>query len=804
MPLSHLSDLSLPTNWRNMEIQGVQVQNYIYHFLKNISLNYSFNGKNVLFLYGAADLDNARVIEKFGAKNVWFMSYDLEFQKLENENITLLNLSDIDHLKKIDDKSIDLIIGLEVLEHIYYIRGFIDEVKRILKDGGSAILQGFPVWTSKFGHHLWVEDKFIFNNYTNPLEPWEHLTFKNAQDAIDAMVNKGYTKEDGKLVADWIFGEEEINCLSPSEMFVDVTKIPYDAEKFGHKINKNGTVETYKTDDFSYNFKRIMTDEKPNKYFEQALSKYSEEDLKTEECVLTISKKRACQAKEEIEFPELPYFRRVVFEQFFKKYSLKDANVLNISYYDNNFYSKLLKKHGAKAVTGVSPMLKNEKIEEIEGIENVCRKFEDFDGEIEKFDIIIGFDVIQNINDFEKFCIKLNRYSNLATGIHIDGYTPYTSACGHSFCSKNHNFFDETNPLDHWEHLSLKTEEDFRNALKRHNIADEEIEEIIFRYFKDEPILKMTPTEIEEELSKNLTVDVRRIYRYYPENEHYKKALEGYNEDDLNVERLIITSDIPNLLWLDELNLDKNYELNVSDINLKYKLPDKRVLSISPQYCNYAITEGLEALRAKEIVSLGAYYSGYELRCGTNVKCTNQKWQDIENLRGKFDIIYGIEVLEHVKDLKKFFETLKNLVADNGVICLQGRPLWTSDEGHNCTAELDSGFLQTGEEKMKISPWQHLAFENQSDLKNSLSDKGFSENDADKIADFIFNSDEINRLSFSKILDILNEVDGLFYGTKKVLDYSDENEFYEIASKKYTHEELRTKELSLSIRKKMQ
>ena len=150
---------------------------------------------------------------------------------------------------------------------------------------------------------------------------------------------------------------------------------------------------------------------------------------------------------------------------------------------------------------------------------------------------------------------------------------------------------------------------------------------------------------------------------------------------------------------------------------------------------------------------------------------------------------------------EKFFENLKNLVVDNGIINLQGRPLWTSDDGHNCTAELESGFLQTGEENMKISPWQHLAFENQSDLKNSLLLKGFNENDAEKIADFIFNSDEINRLSFSQILDILNEVDGLFYGSKKVLDYSEENEFYEIASKKYTHEELRTKELNLSIRK---
>lgn len=784
-----------------MEIQGVQISNYIYHFLKNISQNYSFNGKNILFLYSTCNLDNARVLLKFGAKHVYFMSYDLEYKTLENENITLLSLHDIGQLKNLEDGSIDLVIGLEILEHLYYIRGFTDEIRRLLSDGGSAVLHGFPIWTSKFGHHLWIEDKFLFNRDSNPLQPWEHLSFETPQDAITAMISKGYTEQDGKLVADWIFGGEEINRFSPSEIFVDVTKIPYDAEKFGHKINKNGTVDIYQAEDFSYNFKRIMSKDAPNEYFEKALSKYTEEDLKTEECFLTVTKRVPCSSENADEYPELPYFRRVVFEQFFQKYNLKNANVLNICFYDNNEISQILKKHGAKTVTGVSPMLTHEKFEETDGIVNINERFETLNYETGKFDIIIGFDVIQNIKNFDKFCGNLARYSNLSTGVHIDGYAPYTSACGHSFCSKNHKFFDETNPLDYWEHLSLETEQDFRDALKRHNVSDEEIEEIIFRFFKDDPVFKMSPSEIEKEISKNFTLDVRKIYKYYPQNDFYKRALAKYSEDDLDVERVIITSDIQSLLWLNDLNLNKHYELNVSDVNLKYKLPGKRVLSISPQYCNFAITEGLEALRAKEVVSLGAYHSGYEIRGGVNVKRVNQSWKEIENLRGKFDVIYGIEVLEHIKDLKQFFETLKNLIVDNGVINLQGRPLWTSDEGHNCTADLESGFLKTGIEDLKISPWQHLAYENQEDLKNALLKKNFSENDATKIADFIFNSDEINRLSFSQILNALNEVDGISYGTRKVLDYSEENEFYETASKKYTHEELRTKELSLAIRK---
>ena len=83
-----------------------------------------------------------------------------------------------------------------------------------------------------------------------------------------------------------------------------------------------------------------------------------------------------------------------------------------------------------------------------------------------------------------------------------------------------------------------------------------------------------------------------------------------------------------------------------------------------------------------------------------------------------------------------------------------------------------------------------------------MLERGFTENDAEKASEFIINSKEINRKSYAEFLDILGEFDDLQYGVKKILQEADENEFYKIASKKYTHEELRTIELKLIIRKK--
>lgn len=791
-----------------MNFNGVQIQDYVYRFLKEVSSNYSFEGKNILFLFPNSDINNARALLKLGAKHVSFASYDFEYQNSVEEGISLLNIEQPNQIKFIEDESVDIVVGLEVLQHLLDMRSFFAEFKRVLKKGGAALLHGYPMWTSPLGHNLWIEDKFYFNDEKyNPLQPWEHLTLKNTEDVKISLKENGYQEEDGDIVANWLFKGMEINRFSPCEIFECATDTIYADEKYAHKSNEINSFDIYQTKDFSYFMKRTFTKFSVNSFFDEALSKYSKEDLMTEECLLTMTKNHTntefLNDKNLCEFPELPYFRRVVFEEFFKKYNLLGANVLNLSFYDNNFFSKVLKQHGAKSVIGVSPRLDVEEVEEIEGIENHSVNFEKIDIDENKFDIIFGLDIIPNIQNISKFCKQLKKYSNLSTGVHLDGYMPYTSACGHVVCTDKYKFFNETNLFDYWEHLSIKDGKDLIDSLKRHNVAESDYEGIIYEFFGYNSILKMSPSEIEENISQMFPYDVRRIYKYYPKNDYYKKALEKYSEDDLNVERLIITSDIAHLLWLDDLNMDKHYELNVSDINLKYKLPGKRVLNLSPNYCNASISDGFLSLRATEVVSLGYYFSGYEPQCLKGAKLVNQSLEDVSELCGKFDVIYGVEVLEHIKDMKNFIANLKNLVADRGVICMQGRPLWTSDDGHNYPWYVDGKALETGEEDGKISPWQHLAFDNKEDLKKSLLDKCFREEIAENIAEYVFNSDEVNRLSYAEILDILNGFDDICYGTKKVLDYSTENEFYAIASKRYTHEELRTKELNLAIRKKL-
>ena len=142
--------------------------NYVNHFFFQMNNLYTFEGKNVMFIFLDSNINNAFLIKQMGAKHVYFVNPSYTFENLKNDDISLIGL-DKNFLKLIPDKTIDLIIGIEILEHINDLKTFFEEIKRVLKENGNVELHGRPMWTSYNGHHLWIKDKFVFYDDTNPL-----------------------------------------------------------------------------------------------------------------------------------------------------------------------------------------------------------------------------------------------------------------------------------------------------------------------------------------------------------------------------------------------------------------------------------------------------------------------------------------------------------------------------------------------------------------------------------------------------------------------------------------------------------
>ncbi|MGN0005659.1 MAG: methyltransferase domain-containing protein [Candidatus Gastranaerophilaceae bacterium] len=784
-----------------MDFKELNILSYVFQLFKEWDSLYGLKDKTVFLSAYQSSLDIPKAILKMGAAKVIF--YNPEDINSDDEKIICFNIKK-EEINLLEDKSVDLILGYEMLEHINNLDNFFYHVKRILKDNGKVEIQGTPMYTCHFGHHLWIKDKFIFYEKSNPFEPWEHLMYNTKEEVEEALEKKHISKEDSRLISEWIYNKNEVSRHTPSEIIS--AAIGQNAEDISSSKTDffASSIEHFQINGWKYSAKRHFEKISKNEFYNLAKEKYTEADLKTAK--LTIKMSREDSNNEETtfvkkEFPVLDSSISDIITPFNKLHDCKNLNVLNLSYYQNDKISQTFSALGANIVYGVS---KNAtKFDENNPDVIIYQTaFENFENPQNiKFDIVFGLDTINNIEDIKSFTSKLKEVVKYNTAFYLSGYKPYTSAEGHLICYDKYNTFQGCNPLKFWQHLTCKNENELYNALLENNVNENISKNICEIQKSKNAATKLSPTELTEMFQSVTNLHLKRIYKYYPKNNFYNEALKEYSEEDLNTDRIIITSDKPEYQQFENINIDYYFKESLFDINAKYKFLNKKILNITP-YVNGILTEAIVALGAKEVVSLAPYYSGFELNSEKNVRCVNQDFEDLSNIDENFDIIYGLDVLEHVKDLRKFFANVIRLIDKNGVICLTGSPLWPSDNGHNFTLPLDCDTLKTGSGYKKIDYWEHLAYNSQTELKNKMINKGFSEKDAETVSDFIFNSNSINRKSFAEILNILNEFENITYGSRKILDFAEENEFYKIASEKYTHEELRTKELKLFVRKK--
>lgn len=788
-----------------MSSEELNVQDYVMSFLNEMNFLYDFKDKTVMFMFYQPDIDNAKAVKSLGARKVYYVNPD-EITVSDDEDIICLN-SQPESFPDVENGSVDLIIGLEILEHINNLKQFFGELKRILASDGNIELQGNPMWTSHFGHHLWIEDKFIFYDETNPFEPWEHLVYKTKDEYYTALKDKGISPEDSREIISWIYNDKEISRHTPTEIIEAASGIKNEPCKELNKASySSAVVESYKIDGWRMIFKKYYDKTETNEFFEKAKEFYTEEDLKTQRVVLRMRADEDCELhcsrrQYVYDMPLLPQHIADILYPFFKKHDMKNKRVLNLCLNNNELISQAFMAQGAKLVYAVSPLISHK--QKTGPIKTFCTNFEDVNlWEFYRFDVIFFMDTLYNFKGFDKFLENLKQVVKDDTIMYIMGYMPYSSHAGHLVYTDEHRFSDETCIFEPWEHLAYETKEEFEAALKAKNIPDYEIDEISEVYFTPSKVLKYSPTELLEKFKQVKDMYLYRIYKYVPKNKYYEIAEKKYPKEDLDVERMIFSTDFPEKLYFDELDIDTYLQDNLADINRKYNFKGKKVLNLTP-FINNILTDGIESLGVDEVVAMTSHYSGFELQGGLHARRVNQAIEDLDNIDDKFDIIYGLDVLEHVKDLRKFYANLIRLVDDNGVICIQGSPLWPSDNGHNFMDGLDCGKLRTGLGNKRLEPWEHLAYNTKEELKEAMLKKKFTVHDAETVSEYIFNSDKINRLSFIDFLEVLDEFDNVFYGHKKILHYTEENEFYRIANEKYTHEELRTKELKLFIRKKL-
>lgn len=132
-------------------------------------------------------------------------------------NCSLLRMDGLD--LRFPDESFDAVLSANVLEHVSDPDRYLRELSRVLKKGGVAIIEFYPVWTSARGHHI----------HENMVKDWG---------------GQGYAN-DGSVIPDWghlRYSREEMHTvLSPKmrpEVLAQVLEFIYSNDPNFSGINR--------------------------------------------------------------------------------------------------------------------------------------------------------------------------------------------------------------------------------------------------------------------------------------------------------------------------------------------------------------------------------------------------------------------------------------------------------------------------------------------------------------------------------------------------------------------------------------
>jgi glycosyltransferase involved in cell wall biosynthesis/SAM-dependent methyltransferase len=168
-------------------------------------------------------------------------------------------------------KAFDIVFGIAILEHLEDLDAFTTAIDRLLRPGGVAYLQGAPLWTGSLGHHIWIyrdpsdgasETLFEFADpQKNPIPDWSHLTLGSAgMKALLASAN--VSDRDAGRSVEFIYNETGDYTGSCSNFKPASEIIGSLQQRF-------------------YTDVRRYHDDRRNPYFDAALARYSESDLRT-------------------------------------------------------------------------------------------------------------------------------------------------------------------------------------------------------------------------------------------------------------------------------------------------------------------------------------------------------------------------------------------------------------------------------------------------------------------------------------------------------------------------------------------
>jgi ubiquinone/menaquinone biosynthesis C-methylase UbiE len=110
------------------------------------------------------------------------------------------------------DEYFDIIVSSSAFEHIHNLENAIQEMYRLLKPGGYLYSHFGPIWSTSYGHHMWITIRNQTYNYWNViLPPYAHLLMSHNE--IVQYLEGEYGSELSNIISNYVLYSDDQNQL---------------------------------------------------------------------------------------------------------------------------------------------------------------------------------------------------------------------------------------------------------------------------------------------------------------------------------------------------------------------------------------------------------------------------------------------------------------------------------------------------------------------------------------------------------------------------------------------------------------
>lgn len=135
-------------------------------------------------------------------------------------------------------ESFDIVVSYAVFEHVADFPKALAEMYRVLRPGGLLYSSFGPIWSCKWGHHLWLqagEEAITYQNLILPSYCHLHDDPGRVRSEVASVVKENATAE---RIADYLLHTQDQNRLMFSDYRRAIETSSFEVRRFGGSPNK--------------------------------------------------------------------------------------------------------------------------------------------------------------------------------------------------------------------------------------------------------------------------------------------------------------------------------------------------------------------------------------------------------------------------------------------------------------------------------------------------------------------------------------------------------------------------------------